>query len=377
MNPNNFILGMNYWPRRKAMYWWPNFDAAEVRDEFALMREVGISLVRIFLLWEDWQPSPDVVNAEALAHLETVCDIAADTGLQLDVTFFVGHMSGPNWAPGWMLRPDQPMPPQARQVVSGGKEVNCGYTNPYTDPVALTAAELLLETVVSRFKDHPAIGVWNLGNEPDLFAVPPDAPTGRAWANRLASLVRRLDPHHPVICGLHIESLITDNGLRVNDIFAEVDWAVMHGYPMYADWATDPLDPQFVPFLAALTTALSGKPTFMEEFGACTVPPGQPSTEWVWPAFGQLRRQFMASEEAYADYLAQVLPNLLDVGATGAALWCFADYTPDLYDRPPCDEAIHERFFGLVRPDGSLNRTPTSSKNLPQVIRSCSRPAAR
>jgi len=25
-----------------------------------------------------------------------------------------------------------------------------------------------------------------------------------------------------------------------------------------------------------------------------------------------------------------------------------------LYDHPPCDEAHHERFFGLVPPDGSL-----------------------
>ena len=26
----------------------------------------------------------------------------------------------------------------------------------------------------------------------------------------------------------------------------------------------------------------------------------------------------------------------------------------ELWGEPPCDEAIHERFFGLVRPDGSL-----------------------
>lgn len=38
----------------------------------------------------------------------------------------------------------------------------------------------------------------------------------------------------------------------------------------------------------------------------------------------------------------------------GAMLWCYADYIPELYDRPPCLEAHHERFFGLVRPDGSL-----------------------
>jgi hypothetical protein len=37
-------------------------------------------------------------------------------------------------------------------------------------------------------------------------------------------------------------------------------------------------------------------------------------------------------------------------------MWCFADYAPGLWDRPPCDEggAKHERHFGLIRPDGSL-----------------------
>jgi endo-1,4-beta-mannosidase len=42
------------------------------------------------------------------------------------------------------------------------------------------------------------------------------------------------------------------------------------------------------------------------------------------------------------------------VGATGALLWCFADYATELWSRPPCDQMKHERFFGLVRPDGSL-----------------------
>ena len=49
-----------------------------------------------------------------------------------------------------------------------------------------------------------------------------------------------------------------------------------------------------------------------------------------------------------------MLPNLVEVGAAGAMIWCFADYAPELYRLPPCDEARHERFFGLVRPDGSL-----------------------
>ena len=31
----DFTLGVNYWPRRKAMYWWTDFDAGEVREEFS------------------------------------------------------------------------------------------------------------------------------------------------------------------------------------------------------------------------------------------------------------------------------------------------------------------------------------------------------
>ena len=354
MEIQDFILGVNYWPRRKAMYWWSDFEADEVREEFEIIKGIGMSLVRIFLLWEDWQPTPDTVNAEALDNLETVCNIAADLGLSLDVTFFTGHMSGPSWAPGWMLQRDQPMPPGVKQVVSGQQIVDCGHLNPYIDSTTLAAAELLLRTVVSRFKNHPAIGLWNLGNEPDLFARPPDAAAGKAWAQRLTTLIREIDPQHSITCGLHVPSLIEDNGLRVHDIFTTVDIPVIHGYPMYTDWAQGPLDADFVPFLCALTTALCGKPTLMEEFGGCTEGPGKTSSVWKWTAYGQPRQQFMASEEDFAAYIEQVLPNLVEVGATGAMLWCYADYIPDLWERPPCKESKHERFFGLVRPDGSL-----------------------
>ncbi|MEW5872146.1 MAG: glycoside hydrolase family 2 TIM barrel-domain containing protein [Chloroflexota bacterium] len=350
-----FLLGVNYWPRRKAMYWWSDFDPGEVAEEFALIRELGLDLVRIFLLWEDWQPQSDSVSIAALHALEQTCDIAAGLGLSLDVTFFTGHMSGPSWAPPWMLHPGEPMLPGVRQVVSAGQVVDCGYANPYTDPTVLRAERLLLHSVVSTFKDHPAIGIWNLGNEPDLFAWPPSAAHGHAWVREMATIVRDLDPHHPVTCGLHMPDLLGDFGLRIHDVFAEVDLPVMHGYPMYAEgWARGPLDPDFVPFLCALTSALCGRPTLMEEFGGPTTAPGEPSATWEWPAYGQAHRQFVPSEEALAEYIEQVLPGLVDVGALGAVLWCFADYATHLYNRPPCDQARHERFFGLVRPDGTL-----------------------
>src|SRR5690348_14483734 len=118
-----FILGVNYWPRRKAMYWWSNFDAQEVREEFAIIRDLGMTVVRIFLLWDDWQPTPDNVSADCLRNLGVVLDIAAEFGLGLDVTFFTGHMSGPNWTPGWLRDPSM-KPQPGRELVSGGKIVD-------------------------------------------------------------------------------------------------------------------------------------------------------------------------------------------------------------------------------------------------------------
>ncbi len=45
MEVNKFLLGVNYWPAEKAMYWWKNFDVEEVDDDFKLIRELGLDLV--------------------------------------------------------------------------------------------------------------------------------------------------------------------------------------------------------------------------------------------------------------------------------------------------------------------------------------------
>lgn len=351
-----FLLGVNYWPRHKAMYWWSQFDPGEVRDEFDLIASLGLGMVRLFLLWDDFLPSPDAVDVTALRSLETVCDIAARHRLGLDVTFFTGHMSGPNWAPRWLLGGPRPGRRQGtpRPVISQGRASHKGYRNCYHDPVAVGASRVQLGTVVAALRDHPAIWMWNLGNEPDYFDWPDAAEAGRLWVRDMVSHIRNFDDRHPVTCGLHMASLLEHNNLRVDQVFAETDVAVMHAYPMYSPLARGPLDPDFAPFTIALTSSLCGKPALMEEFGGCTAPPGQPSHVMTWNVSGRERKQFMASEEDLAEYLRHCLQNLLEVGAPGALIWCFADYSRELWSRPPCNQYRHERFFGLVRPDGSL-----------------------
>src|SRR5689334_23521935 len=132
------------------MYWWSNFDAGEVREEFSVIRVLGLNVVRIFLLWDDFQPDPNSVSKEALDNLVTVADIAAENNLGLDVTFFTGHMSGPNWSPRWLLGGELPPAahPWIRDVVSQGKKTDKGYRNMFHDEMALKAARLLLKAVV-------------------------------------------------------------------------------------------------------------------------------------------------------------------------------------------------------------------------------------
>lgn len=356
-----FLFGVNYWPRRKAMYWWKDFDAAEVREEFALIRDVGIGYVRFFMLWEDFQPTPETVSPEALKNLHTVADIAAEFGLKLEPTLFTGHMSGPNWAPTWLMS-DKPAVPGWRPVISGGAVDPRQIYNVYVTPWVVEAEERMVRAIVSELKGHPAVWAYSLGNEPDLFCHPPTHEDGKAWVKRIVDVIQDVEPDRPVTIGLHTASIEGEVGLRVNDLAEVTDFSVMHGYSIYAPWAKTPLDTDVVPFANALTAALAGRPCLFEEYGLCTAWPGQPSHYEEYPRIGQMTKQYFPSEEAGAEYYYHVMRKLHKTGALGAFGWCFADYVESLWDKPPCNEFIHERFFGLVRPDGSL-------KEIAKVIR--------
>ncbi len=351
-----FLMGINYWPRKKAMYWWAKFDAGEVREEFAMIRDLGLTHVRFFLLWESFQPSADKVSATALRDLRTVCDIAAELNLKLQPTFFTGHMSGPNWAPDWLLSTN-PIKPGERQLVSLRRDSGSPTQihNVYTEPFVIAAEDLQLRTICGELKDHPAIWAWSLGNEPDLFCQPPNAAIGKKWVADRVRTIKSADPNHLALIGLHSASLDGDVGLRVDDIAQVTDISVMHGYSIYHPLARKPLDPDYVPFTCGVTAALAGRPILYEEFGVNTQWPDGPSRWTDLPMWdGTTRRSFFASEDDAAEYYAQVLPRLHRMGALGAFCWCFPDYDKSLWGRPPCDFQHYERFFGLWRPDGSL-----------------------
>lgn len=332
-----FELGLNYWPRRRAMYMWRELDLIEIRNEMQHIAAMGFDVARLFLLTRDFIPAARTVDSAMVARLVDVCRIAADAGLQVMPTLLVLNMSGRIWWPDWMCD-------------AQGQPGNL-----YEDPILVDTQVLLAESCARALAGSAAIRAIDLANEIDDAQRPRTREAAIGWTSRLTDAVRRNAPGLSVQIGAHLPSLSTNNQIRVDDLAALLDEDVMHAYPLYSDVARGFLDPELVPFSCALTAELaaSGRRTLMQEFGLCTAPAGMPGTTITDDFLGTPRAQYLASEEEGAAYYDAVLERLVRTGAAGAYAWCYADYEARLHGRPPFDSAVRERTFGLVRADGS------------------------
>ncbi len=325
-----FRVGVNYWPARTAMRMWRDFAPEEVAADLDRMRDAGADSVRIFLLWEDFQPEPDRVERRALAQLVRVADLAAERGLALIPTLFAGHMSGANWLPRWATEAGEP---GRFPIVSGGAYANVRPRGWFADEGVMRAQLLLAREAASALRGHPALWAWDLGNENSNVCVPRTRDQARAWLGKINDCLRSADPACRVTVGLHMEDLEQDRRLGPAEAAEVSDFLCMHGYPLYAPWARGSTDPTLPAFLAEITRWLGGKDVFFEEFGM----PARTRDE----------------EDAAGVFVADALDALHDAGAIGAMLWCYADYDRAIWDQPPLDVAPHERSFGIFRADGS------------------------
>jgi endo-1,4-beta-mannosidase len=340
--PDHFRLGVNYWPSEAAMEWLARYDPAIVRRDFDRIAAAGMDTVRIFLRWEDLEPTPTGTSATALAAAVDAADAAADADVELIVTLFTGHMSGVNWIPGWATGGDEG--DDRFRVVSGGavQPRRRVLRNWYADPEITDAQALMADRVAAALSGHPAVWAWDLGNESSNCTIPADAGDADRWLERMTSTLRDRDPGVQVTIGTHLEDLESERLIGPAEAARWCDFVCMHGYPAYADWSTGPTDQQFVPFLAEITSWLAGDvPVLFAEFGQSTAP------------VGSARTALQVDEDEAATYTGAVLDGLRGVGTIGALLWCYADYAAELHDRPPLDLASHERTFGLWRADGT------------------------
>ena len=149
-------LGAQVWLERDA-------SVDRVGELLGRAREIGLSQVRLFLLWP-W------IEAERGSYDFTLWDIAFDRahelGLQVKATLTAN--SGPWW------------------LGTGG--VLHSHT-PLLDEDHYPAIRDYVAACVTRYRDHPALGQWVLWNEPFLLPGVPSSngdPARHAWRSVLA-----------------------------------------------------------------------------------------------------------------------------------------------------------------------------------------------
>jgi beta-galactosidase len=147
----------------------PSHTRAEVQMHFHRMKEVGISLARVFVIWDHVERKQGQWNFDLY---DAAYDAAAANGIPMLTTLC------PEDPPGWT---HQAPFYHAKLIVN-------------TPEYRRHAAEYL-RRVVDRYKNHPAQGPWSLANEPGLPESFDDATMQefRAWLRAKYGSIERLN----------------------------------------------------------------------------------------------------------------------------------------------------------------------------------------
>ena len=324
-----------------------------------LIKDSGFEVIRIFLLWEDFQPEPSRVSLNMVKNLVDVADIASDAGIKIVPTFFTGHMSGANWLPAWML--SDKMANSRFPIITDGKMQNNRVRNFYHEENLRDYQRILIKNVASALKGHESIWAWDLGNENSNCVVPDDKSSASNWLKEMTYELKYLDERVPVTLGLHQEDLEEDRNLGPGEAAEYCDFLSIHGYSSYASWCDGLTDEKVPVFLGLVTRWLGGinkiksiNDVLIEEFGICTRPSDDKLKKINYHDSGNIP---LVSEDEAEIFYDRTLSFIRDFNFKGAFLWCFAYYAESLWNLPPFDKNIHERFFGIFRDDGSPKRS--------------------
>lgn len=99
----------------------------------------------------------------------------------------------------------------------------------YGDQQQVAKLESRIRDIVSRHKDHPALLLWTIGNEPNIGSTREQARQSYQAIERIAKMVKSIDPHHPVI------TVVGDGEMRsylpdLNELCPSLDAVGLNAY---------------------------------------------------------------------------------------------------------------------------------------------------
>ncbi|NOZ28407.1 MAG: hypothetical protein GXP39_10200 [Chloroflexi bacterium] len=350
----SFLIGVTYWPRRKATGWWQRFDRGEVVEELAHIAAMGCHAVRLPLLWSAVQPTVDRLEHRVLDRLGDVLDAAEDAGLRAFVDLQVGLACGAFHFPDWAMD-FPPAEPPVFQVVSGRAEARYRLRDPFEDEKLVNAQQRLFREVIGYYDEHPAVLGWSLGHELDRARPPRDPDAAAEWLDQRSTEIREVAEEARLLWYADASALTRPVGVRPADVAEVLGALAVEVYPNLHPTAEHPLDEEVARFTVALMRALAPDvPIWVVGCAVPTVPvPGDPGT-MIWDLVDRETREiYFASETEQAEFVERVLEGLIADGVEGCWLGHYADFDEALWEDPPLDRCRRARVLGLVRRDGS------------------------
>lgn len=330
-----FILGCNYWASNAGADMWRDYDESVVRADLAALSSHGVTHMRVFPNWRDFQPvmplyrgrgeldryclegerdteNPYYLDEVMLDRFDRFLDICDEYGIRVIVGLVTGWMSGRLYVPSALY----------------GKNV-------ITDPVSLYFEQLFIRGFVSRFKSRDAILAWDLGNECNCMG---DATRAQAvnWTATVANAIRAEDPSRKVVSGMHGLEVDPDSAWQIRDQAAWCDILTTHPYPY---WCAHTRNDETLSLRTLMHATAQNK--YYSECG------GAPCMAEELGTMGPM----IASNDAAADFLRTNLFSLWANGSAGVMWWCAHEQT--MLSAFPYSANMVEVELGLLNADGS------------------------
>ena len=147
-----------------ACYYYEYHPEERLEQDFKDMKDADLTVLRVGeSVWSTWEPRDGEFN---LDWLQPVLDKSHEQGIS--VIIGVPTYAMPNW-----LRVKHPEIIADRKTgfpIPFGHRQNMDYSN----PIFVMYADRIIDAVVNRYKDHPAVIGWQVDNEPgvELFHNP-------------------------------------------------------------------------------------------------------------------------------------------------------------------------------------------------------------
>jgi len=330
----NFLTGCNYWASHAGIKMWSNWNPDQIEEDMITLKKSGITTLRIFPLWSDFQPIsllrgaygtpvecrfgelalPDTDTGKAGMSEEMLQRFACFLELldKHNMTCIVALITG--WMSGRLF-----VPPALEGL------------NPITDPLAIRWETRFVKYLVTKFKSNSTISAWELGNECNCMGKA-TRDEAYEWTALIANTVKAVDPSRPIISGMH--SLSPTGAWSMFDQAELTDILTTHPYPIFTKHCGNEPINTIRPILHSTAESryyadLGGKACLCEELG--------------------ILGNMIASEKIAAQYVRSCLFSLWANDCNGLIWWCSADQGQ--LEEAPYDWFAFERELGIIRDD--------------------------